>query len=502
MKKRILFILFIFIVQIIFAQNLSFWNNIRNSSYTIADSIHIRCETIDFPGIQNSLFYSTYDGWQEAEMEHFSGITYQSVIPALPSDTQYCRFKTEHDTLVGMMPAYIPDDIFPPANSALSLVADDPAGDIIIANMDHLDITAEYFAYSDSRFYTAIKNNEGTFPPNNGGLFPTEFYFYIAGIINPENVLIDSVAYFLVYTEMLVITPGLYKIVGTELNLNSFQRIGDIEYSISDSTLIMACDIDVLTSDEHFGDWPNITNTLGFDVITLYIDIALQFQVVDFAKPSIQNIDQYVIEPFVNIFPELSNINANIIGLNTEIDLNYFDENSHFPIISELVVDNNNIYQMLPLSFDYTSTVPFIASIPEIGWDEILIRFSDNGFDFVEETIYNVNADNYELQISNYQLSNSPNPFNPSTTIQFSNEQNQQNEQIKIEIFNIKGQKIKTFDNLELASPSPFFADGVGYSISWDGTDQNFQPVSSGIYLYKLKFDDKTVTAKKMLLLK
>jgi len=490
MKNKILFVIFIFIVQISCAQipELSFWNNIRNSSYTIEDSIYIRCETIDFPGIQNSLFYSTSDGWQEAEMEHFAGLTYQAVIPALTSETQYCRFKTEHDTLVGMMPAYIPDDVFPPANSALSLVADDPVGDITIANMDHLDITAEYFAYSDSRFYTAIKNNEGAFPPNNGGLFPTEFYIYVAGIINPENVLIDSVAYFLVYTELLLIYPGLYKIVGTELNLNSFQRIGDIEYSISDSTLIMACDIDVLTSDEHFGDWPNITNTLGFDVITLFIDLSFEFQLVDFAKPSIQNIDQYVIEPFVNIVPELFDINANIIGLNTEIDLNYFDENSHFPIISELVVDNNNIYQMFPLSFDYTSTVPFIASIPEIGWDEILIRFSDNGFDFVEETIYNVNADNYELPITNYELRNYPNPFNPETTISFTTENTESTEII---IYNLKGQKIRQYSIFNNQ-----------YSIVWDGTDENNLPVGSGIYLYKLKFDDKTVTAKKMLLLK
>ena len=101
---------------------------------------------------------------------------------------------------------------------------------------------------------------------------------------------------------------------------------------------------------------------------------------------------------------------------------------------------------------------------------------------------------------------NYPNPFNPSgagrspeTTIYF--ETTNLHENSRIEIFNIKGQKIKTFENLELASPSPFFADGVGYSISWDGTDENNQPVSSGVYLYKLKSGEISVT-KKMLLLR
>ena len=109
------------------------------------------------------------------------------------------------------------------------------------------------------------------------------------------------------------------------------------------------------------------------------------------------------------------------------------------------------------------------------------------------------------IHISDFELrQNYPNPFNPSgagrspeTTIFFTAE-NAENS--KMEIFNIKGQKVKTLD-LESASPSPFFADGVGYSISWNGTDDNNNPVTSGIYFYKLSAGDKTAV-KKMLLLK
>ncbi len=86
---------------------------------------------------------------------------------------------------------------------------------------------------------------------------------------------------------------------------------------------------------------------------------------------------------------------------------------------------------------------------------------------------------------------NYPNPFNPYTTIsfQYSNEQNQQNEQTKLEIYNLKGQKIRQYS-----------IHGNQSSIVWDGTDENNQPVSSGIYLYKLKTGRKVIT-KKMLLL-
>ena len=96
---------------------------------------------------------------------------------------------------------------------------------------------------------------------------------------------------------------------------------------------------------------------------------------------------------------------------------------------------------------------------------------------------------NYELQISNFKLTNYPNPFNPETTISFSTTENGQ--EAEIIIYNLKGQKIRQFS---------IFTDQS--SIVWDGTDQNKKPVSSGIYLYRLNIDGKTEVSKKMILLK
>jgi hypothetical protein len=97
-----------------------------------------------------------------------------------------------------------------------------------------------------------------------------------------------------------------------------------------------------------------------------------------------------------------------------------------------------------------------------------------------------------QLPNTDHQLSNYPNPFNPTTTIFFTAENI---EIAEIEIYNVKGQKIKELH----ASPN----GGLGTrSVVWDGTDENNKQVSSGIYFYKLKVDDKTITTKKCLLLK
>ncbi len=107
-----------------------------------------------------------------------------------------------------------------------------------------------------------------------------------------------------------------------------------------------------------------------------------------------------------------------------------------------------------------------------------------------EETI-----DLLQIQITNY-----PNPFNPETTVQFSVTQN--SDFVTLEVYNIRGQKVKDL------SPSlchSEFIEGRGetqYSVTWNGTDQNNQPVSSGIYMYQLKVDGKAIASNKMLLLK
>ena len=92
----------------------------------------------------------------------------------------------------------------------------------------------------------------------------------------------------------------------------------------------------------------------------------------------------------------------------------------------------------------------------------------------------------------NALIGNHPNPFNPNTTISFSVAQT--SSFVSLEIYNIKAQKIKT-----LIQGS--FNSGLHNAV-WNGNDDSGEPVSSGVYFYKLNVNGKTEATKKMLLLK
>jgi len=101
-----------------------------------------------------------------------------------------------------------------------------------------------------------------------------------------------------------------------------------------------------------------------------------------------------------------------------------------------------------------------------------------------------------ENSISEYQqkiilYAPSPNPFNPSTTIGFSINNNAK---VVIKIYNIKGNKIKTLTNAEYKKGN--------HSIIWKGINDSGNSVSSGVYFYKLAVNGKTKAVKKCLMLK
>jgi hypothetical protein len=85
---------------------------------------------------------------------------------------------------------------------------------------------------------------------------------------------------------------------------------------------------------------------------------------------------------------------------------------------------------------------------------------------------------------------NYPNPFNPETKIFF---YLPEAVRVKLEIFNIKGQKVKTLLDCHMNQGSS--------EMIWNGTDENDQSLSSGVYFYRLKADTFE-KSKKMILLK
>lgn len=89
-------------------------------------------------------------------------------------------------------------------------------------------------------------------------------------------------------------------------------------------------------------------------------------------------------------------------------------------------------------------------------------------------------------------LRNYPNPFNPDTNISFKLE-SQQPALVELNIYNIKGQLVKTLVNKKLNKGY--------YSYNWKGKNKFNKPVSTGVYFYKLKVNNQQ-KVKKMLLVK
>jgi len=88
-----------------------------------------------------------------------------------------------------------------------------------------------------------------------------------------------------------------------------------------------------------------------------------------------------------------------------------------------------------------------------------------------------------------FTLSNYPNPFNPSTTIKYNNPTPGE---VILEIFNIRGQLVRTLVNEELKSGS--------HSVVWDGKDNKGKACGSGIYFSRLETNGKSVTNKMVLM--
>ncbi|KAA3606207.1 MAG: T9SS C-terminal target domain-containing protein [Calditrichaeota bacterium] len=89
-----------------------------------------------------------------------------------------------------------------------------------------------------------------------------------------------------------------------------------------------------------------------------------------------------------------------------------------------------------------------------------------------------------------YLAQNHPNPFNPSTSIEFGVKEEGK---VTLEIYNVKGQLINTLANTDFQAGN--------HSVVWNGTDNANKAVSSGIYFYKLSVNDYS-EVKKMTFLK
>jgi hypothetical protein len=88
---------------------------------------------------------------------------------------------------------------------------------------------------------------------------------------------------------------------------------------------------------------------------------------------------------------------------------------------------------------------------------------------------------------------NHPNPFNPSTSIAYAipGGVDANGTQVRLQIFDIRGRVVRTLVNTKQSAGR--------YAVQWDGSDDAGQPVSSGVYFYRLHTEQFSQTHKMMM---
>jgi len=110
--------------------------------------------------------------------------------------------------------------------------------------------------------------------------------------------------------------------------------------------------------------------------------------------------------------------------------------------------------------------------------------------DYIDLPEYdNTSTNNTEIPFQSMLLNNYPNPFNPTTTIEYFLAQPGK---VRIDIFNIKGELVKTFKEE--------FLPAGNQKVIWQGEDNNGRDVSSGIYIGMMKQADRSNCLKLVLI--
>lgn len=146
----------------------------------------------------------------------------------------------------------------------------------------------------------------------------------------------------------------------------------------------------------------------------------------------------------------------------------------YFTIYDVLANETYILRAMHPSYFTYYGSVTMLNANEDVGDLPLLM-----------DTTANVS----DVSVLTNNLANCyPNPFRTNTTINYSIKEPTNT---SIEIYNTKGQKVRTL-------VSEFAKSGL-HSVVWDGTDYNGNKVSNGIYYFKMKSGYYTSTRKLVL---
>jgi mannan endo-1,4-beta-mannosidase len=162
------------------------------------------------------------------------------------------------------------------------------------------------------------------------------------------------------------------------------------------------------------------------------------------------------------------------------------------PAEFSITTDNINVLSGKVWAFDASNPVPkeitAVSGIQNNSFSYFLPAGSVCHFVLkTSSTLSDINENRIGLK-HDFKLEAFPNPFNPSCQIEYSTPSSSN---AVIQIFSITGEVVKTFDQLS----------ATGH-VTWNGTNNNNEKVSSGVYCAILKDDSHIYLTKKLMLLK
>jgi hypothetical protein len=487
MIRSVLLLILVFCIFALSAQDVTPWQYVRHSAVDNNSRVHVRFNSAQDVTGGYELYGWINNSWYQMPLTSPEPMVYEALLPHSAGQTHKYRLRTSYEiegqTIVAVNPGFLSADTYPPALANLGYISDDPVGDSVTVYHPSLDITGNWFGWSNNKLFTAMSNVSNTFPTFNS---LTSYNLYFAGIANTATALLDSSVYAMLYTFNIpgVISPGLYKLgINMADTTVVYQYLGPIQSQVVGGKLMLACDIASLTADPSFGTWPPLFNSLGFMAGSMRIDIDLGTMTPSFGIGDMSAIAQLIFEaysytPAVNNLPTISDV----AEASNYVQFTYFDADQDFPLTAQITYDGTQVMDFIPSTPDFAQPVVMTAYNPG-NWASAIIDVSDNNIDIVYHVLGTSNQDEVLPSVPVCRVY--PNPFNPRTgnlNIELSGIRTKAT---RAGIYNLKGQLVKELDVANLA---------------WDGSNGNNHPVRDGIYLLKISHNNQNLNRKLILI--
>jgi hypothetical protein len=186
------------------------------------------------------------------------------------------------------------------------------------------------------------------------------------------------------------------------------------------------------------------------------------------------------------------NVTAIIPGPPKQVQITVQDAQSGLASISVVTALNCNV--SIP-SFTVGTTSPVVVTATKINQSAgstVILRATDVAGNSAScDPVYTTLSAEVP---TTYQLKeNFPNPFNPTTRIDFSIAKSEDMRNVSIKVYDLLGREVRTLINEPMQA-------GV-YSVEWDGKNEAGAAVTSGVYLYRMVAGD-FVSTRRMTLMK